>query len=103
MFDPAKLVLSPAGVPVFGEDKQPMTLGAVAVMALLRPVERSAEAEQIGRFSLAMKVSAATDPMILKDTESVMLRKAVAVLGSPLLMGRIAEELDGPPLADAAE
>lgn len=103
MFDPAKPVLSPAGVVMFGEDKQPMTLGAVAVMALLRPVERSAEAEQIGRFSLAMKISAATAPVILKDTESVMLRKAVAVLGAPLLMGRIAEELDGPPIEEPAE
>lgn len=88
------------------ENGEPMTLGQVAIAALLRPDRdlRTGQPKDVPidvqskRFQLAVKLvnaSTAGLPCRIEDFESVILKDLIASMGMTLLTGRFLEALNG--------
>lgn len=95
-FDPEKKVFNLDGTPALDQaEGKDWTLGRIVMLALLRAETGIGEEEQLKRFFLAEKFAKAGGlPVKLTDKDTVLIRKQVEKLYTPLFLGRVTQEID---------
>lgn len=74
---------------------RPLTLGDVAANSLLADDRDATGAQKVARFSLALKVYEAKEPLDLTPEDVSLIRERVGQTCVPLICGRSYQMLDG--------
>ncbi len=77
-----------------GREPVPMTLGLVAIEALLGDDPQATASAKVERFVLASKIQAATVPLDLSPESVTLIRERIGALCPTLICGRAFELLD---------
>lgn len=98
-FDANKTITSLDGQPL-KEGEREVTIGSVACNALLAPFddERGLSGEEkVKRFELAVKISKANGlPAEITVEDAALIKKLVAKLYAPLVVGQVWQAVDNP-------
>jgi len=75
---------------------EPMTLGRVAIEALLTPNENDKDgATKLARFNVALRINDARAPMDMSPEDAATLKALIGAMYPPLIVGRTFEILNG--------
>ena len=81
------------GQPLMGPGNVTVTLGLIAVNAILEGEKSMPTNEKVRRYDLAMAIHAAKGPLELLEADLDMIRKAVEEHPSPLVVGQASRML----------
>ena len=83
---------------ITGGVKKNLTLGAIAVDAVLRPFEADAQVpgvEKMARWDLAQRIYKATDEVDISSEEAVLLKNLIARAFPVMIAGQACKMIDG--------